>query len=278
MTRLLTTDIKDIPNSLTAYDAELVAKTGRSLFQIACQAAGVSEKTAGKSLQSTRVEVIPITTGLGLLQGFGEAVAAIANHMGCRAHVCQQTDVAGIVEAIASDVDIIMMADEKRFIALNLNTRKIADNAEATGRGFVTALHLMAASSSKEQRVLVLGCGPVGQHALKTLLEYKYPVSVYDMDPLKSAALLDTLGPDANRFIHQPSDLEDALLNHTLIVDATPSGGFICARHIKAESMISAPGMPLGLDRAARAALGKRLIHDPLQIGVATMLTMAATP
>ena len=275
MTRLLTTDIKNIPNSLPDYDTKLVAKTGCSLLQLSCHATGVSEKTAGKSLQNTRVAVIPITTGLGLLQGFCEAVAAIANHMGCQAQVCRQTDVSGIAEAIASDVDIVMMADEQRFIALNLNTRKIADNAEATAKGFITALHLMNGSSLTQQRVLVLGCGAVGQNAVLALLKYNYRVAVYDIDPLKSASVLETCAPGAPGFLQQVTDLEEALLDHVLIVDATPAGAFILPRHIQADTMISAPGMPLGLDQAALAAIRHRLIHDPLQIGVATMLTMA---
>ncbi len=277
MTRLIESDIKDIPNELPVYDSELTARTGCSLFQIACRAAGGEEKKVRESLQNTHVGVIPITTGLGRLHGFCRAVAAIANHIGCQASVCRQTDVAGISEAIAADVDIIVMADEQQFIALNLKTRHIADNAVATGRGFVTALRLMAGSSLKKQRVLVLGCGPVGQNAVKTLLGYDCPVSVYDLDPLRSASLMAACGSDANSLIPLTSDIEDVLLSHTMIIDATPAGGFIRAKHIKAETMISAPGMPLGLDLGARAAIGKRLIHDPLQIGVATMLAMAVT-
>jgi pyrrolysine biosynthesis protein PylD len=277
MTRLLETDIIDIPKNLAAYDAELIAKTGCTLFQIACHAMGISESSARDSIKNARVGVIPITTGLGRLQGFCKAVAAIVKHMGCQAFVCQQTDVAGIVEAIASEVEIIMMADEQQFIAINLYTHKIADNAEATAKGFVTALYLMAGSSLKDQRVLVLGCGPVGQHAVNTLLEIDGLVSIYDIDPLRSGSLLKKYSPDSQVFLQQSLDLEDALLKHTLIMDATPAGAFIQARHIKAETKISAPGMPLGLDPAALAAIDKRLIHDPLQIGVATMLIMAAT-
>jgi len=275
MTRLLATDIKDIPNSLTAYDANLMAKTGCSLFHIACHATGVSVETIRGSIEKARVGVIPITTGLGRLQGFCDAVAAIADHIGCQAFVCQQTDVAGMVEAITSNADIIMLADEQRFIALNLNTGTIADNAVATGRGFVTALQQMAGYSLKDRQVLVLGCGPVGQNAVYSLLEYGSAVSVYDIDPLKSTSLKTAGGPDPNGTVRWATDLEDALLKHALIVDATPAEAFIRSRHIKDNTMISAPGVPLGLDQAAQTAIGDRLIHDPLQIGVASMLTMA---
>ena len=277
MTRLKEIDIQDIPNSLPAYDAELHLKTGCTLAQIAGHTIGILEDNLLESMKNKRFGVIPITTGLGRLPGFCEAVVAIIRFMGSQAVVTQQTDVAGISEAINSGIDIIMMADEQQFMALNIGTRKIADNAVATARGFVTALHLMTGSSLWGAPVLVLGCGPVGQNAVKSLLRMKCTVSVYDIDPLKSASVLETYRSVSNGLLERTIDLEYALLKHALIVDATPAGAFIRARHIKADTMISAPGMPLGLDREACEAIGNRLIHDPLQIGVATMLAMAVT-
>ncbi len=275
MTRLIETDIKDIPSHLPAYDAELIVKTGCSLGQIACHAWGATEENIMRRLENMRVGVVPITSGLGRLHGFCEAVAAIADHIGCQAGVSQQTDVAGMVEAIESNVDIIMMADEQRFIALNMNTRKTADNSIATGRGFATALHHMTGSSLWGRSVLVLGCGPVGQNAVKTLLEYDCHVSVYDSNDQTYSSLLELCNPESHGFIRWVNDLETALYEHTFIVDATPAGAFIRKRHIKPDTMISAPGMPLGLDQAAQNAIGNRLIYDPLQIGVATMLVSA---
>ena len=38
----------------------------------------------------------------------------------------------------------------------------------------------------------------------------------------------------------------------------------------------AAPGVPCGVSERAKRRLGGRLIHDPLQIGVATMLVEAA--
>jgi len=38
---------------------------------------------------------------------------------------------------------------------------------------------------------------------------------------------------------------------------------------------VAAPGMPLGLTAAAAEKTGLRLLHDPLQIGVATMAVEA---
>jgi pyrrolysine biosynthesis protein PylD len=70
-------------------------------------------------------------------------------------------------------------------------------------------------------------------------------------------------------------DLEEALQKHRLIVDASPAAGIIKERHIKPDTAIAAPGLPLGLCPGALVSIGDRLIHDPLQIGVATMLVLA---
>jgi pyrrolysine biosynthesis protein PylD len=56
-----------------------------------------------------------------------------------------------------------------------------------------------------------------------------------------------------------------------LIFDATNTGGHIDVAMIGEETLVAAPGMPCGVTPAARRRLGKRLLHDPLQIGVATM-------
>jgi pyrrolysine biosynthesis protein PylD len=49
----------------------------------------------------------------------------------------------------------------------------------------------------------------------------------------------------------------------------------IKAHHITSETYVSAPGVPLGLDKDARGKISDRLLHDPLQIGVATMVACA---
>jgi pyrrolysine biosynthesis protein PylD len=56
-----------------------------------------------------------------------------------------------------------------------------------------------------------------------------------------------------------------------MIVDATPAAEIIDAEFISPQTFLTAPGMPLGLDRDALKKISDRLLHDPLQIGVATM-------
>jgi pyrrolysine biosynthesis protein PylD len=59
------------------------------------------------------------------------------------------------------------------------------------------------------------------------------------------------------------------------MLDATPSAGIIGADAIGPESFISAPGVPIGLTSGALKKASGRVVHDFLEIGVATMAVMA---
>jgi len=274
MTRLTTWDIQGIAHALPAYDVSLIEKTGCSLRQIACLAMEVTEKDIQISLKRTVVGVVPMTSGDGVLNGFCGMVSEIAGYLGCRAFVTGKTDAAGIAEATEKNADILMFADEERFIALHMQHRKLIDNAVATGRGFITGLELMA-GGLKDKEVLVLGCGPVGQSAVRALGEKECRVSVYDSDTEAYDHLSKMFIDDTDIDVQFFNDLDPALRHHELMVDATPAGNFILAQHITPRTIISAPGMPLGLDSSALKAIGNRLLHDPLQIGVAAMVAGA---
>jgi methylornithine synthase len=56
-----------------------------------------------------------------------------------------------------------------------------------------------------------------------------------------------------------------------LIANTAPVTNLIKADMIKENTLISAPAIPLGLTRAALRRAGRNLVHDPLQLGVATM-------
>jgi pyrrolysine biosynthesis protein PylD len=274
VTRLTTEDIQGISEELPAYESSLMEKTGCSLRQLACRAMEVSEKDVQASMEHTLVGVIPMTSGGGVLKDFCRTVADIVSHIGCRAFITRGTDASGIAEAVEEKADIFMFADENRFVALDMQHRKLVDNADATGRGFVAGLHLMA-ESLKDRKVLVLGCGPVGQSAVKALVKTGCRISVYDIEPAAYGRLSAEFKNDPAVGIQFLHNLDLALHQHELIIDASPTGTFILAQHIKPHTFISAPGMPLGLDRSALATIGDRLLHDPLQIGVATMVVGA---
>mgnify|MGYP000850523768 CR=1 FL=1 len=268
MTRLIKEDVEGIPEGLEFYDSELIEKTGLSLRQIACAAAGIAEKDAIEKAANNKAAVIPVTVGEGIIPSFSTAVQSIIQQLGFQAVVTAETDVAGIAEGIAAGANILFMADDKKFIALNVLTGAVADNGEATGKGFVAALNGMA-EGLQGKEVLVLGAGPVGASAIAALKKLGAVVALFEIDDAKVEKLRDDpaimIEPDQKR----------ALANYRYIIDATPQGGFIELDDIPPDAKIACPGMPLGLTTAAYSSLKDRLIHDPLQIGVATMLMMA---
>jgi pyrrolysine biosynthesis protein PylD len=154
MTRLQSCDIVDIPLNIKVFDDELKSKTGHSLRQLACKAVGIGVTAADTIRTDCSVSVIPTTCGQGVIGGFSETISKIAGHLGFLSEVTLSTDVAGLAEAIEKETDIVLMADDQRFIAIHLPTGCLADNSAATGKGFVTGLELMA-GKLKGRRVLV---------------------------------------------------------------------------------------------------------------------------
>ena len=57
-----------------------------------------------------------------------------------------------------------------------------------------------------------------------------------------------------------------------LFFDASNGRNIIRVAHVREETLVAAPGMPCGVTAGAICKLGLRLLHDPLQIGVAAML------
>jgi pyrrolysine biosynthesis protein PylD len=274
MTRLTTNDIATIVDELEAYDSELLSKTGCTLTGIACRAAGIEESEVKKISGNLLVGVIPITFGEGIISRFCETVAGIVSHIGCRTYVTTASDIAGIADAVEKKADILMFADDDRFVAINISARRVVDNADATAKGYVAGLNLMS-GGLKGKDVLVIGCGPVGSCVTETLANMDTQVSVYDVKPSRSKNLADRLKQSLNAEIEVAKELESSLLRHQFIVDATPVADIIRAHHITPETYISAPGVPLGLNSDAQAKISNRLLHDPLQIGVATMVVCA---
>jgi pyrrolysine biosynthesis protein PylD len=270
VTRLKTEDILHISAGLVLYDRELMDKTGCTLGGIACRAAGVDPAEIQKIAGANLVGVIPFTGGEGIISEFCEAVKSIVSHLGCRAFVTRASDVTGLAEAFDKKADIVLLADDKRFVALHLHRRRVIDNADATGKGFAAGLGLMAGGIEKK-KVLVLGCGSVGRAAVEALARAGARPSVYDINFSRAEALRRSLHAE----IQIEKDLEAALAGHRYMVDCTPAEDIIAAHHITADTYISAPGVPIGLDREARQKIGLRLLHDPLQIGVATMVVFA---
>jgi pyrrolysine biosynthesis protein PylD len=188
MTRLKPNDIETISAQLNQYDKELLSKTGHTLRGIACHALGIREEKLRSLCGSVSIGIVPISSGQGVIPGFSQTVAKIVRYIGFNAFVTGDADVAGIAEAVEKKARVIMMADDQRFVALNIARGLVVDNSEATGKGFTAGLELMA-GGLKDQKVLVIGCGPVGQSSALAAIHRGAEVSVFDIDSQRSQVL-----------------------------------------------------------------------------------------
>jgi pyrrolysine biosynthesis protein PylD len=269
MTRLTECDIRNIP--------QLLEQNDQRLRRIACHALGI-HKDALKAMAGTvTVGVVPFRSGQGIIPGFSQAVAAVVEHIGFKAFVTEESDVPGIAEAAARNASILMMADDHRFIALSITNGRVVDNDDATARGFIAWLDMTAGGLSG-QNVLILGCGRVGRKAAIAALQKNAAVFLFDIRPGKSRAAKEEIRHSfkTETGITIETSLSGALRGHRLIVDATDAAGIIDVEFITPQTFIAAPGIPLGLTDAAIKRIGDRLLHDPLQTGVAVMAIDAA--
>ena len=271
MTRLLTEDIDHIRQELEEYDQQLMKKTGNTLREIALQAVGPLGCEFEEIVKSLKVCVIPLTCGMGVIDSFSNTVSGIINHLGFHSFVAQNPDAAGIVEAFEEQSDIIFLADDYRFVAINVHSNRISDNTEMTARGFVTGLDLMA-RGLKGNNALVIGCGPVGRYCAKILISKGALVSVLDINTQLASALQKEITDELNTNIHIDNNLSMTLGRYQCIIDATDSADFIDQSMITNDTYVVVPGMPCGLSSEARKKITDRYLHDPLQIGVATMV------
>ncbi len=171
MTRLTPENIDTLSNQIADFDEELLLQTGQDMLGIACHGAGISKKTIQNSIKGLNIAAVTLSSGLGQIRGFAQTIGDILTHIGFNAFVPGETDAAGFARAIEKETDIIFMADDNRYIAVNLKKCRLIDNAGATGNIFAAALDLMA-RGLKGQRVLVIGCGPVGIAAADTLISF----------------------------------------------------------------------------------------------------------
>ena len=273
MTRLTFHDLSGLSNGLEDYDLELRDKTGHSLKGIALAAAGLSEQAFAGTIENRLFAVVPITLGQGTIPGFCEAVQDIVSFLGCRAEITSSPDVGGLAEAFASQADIVFCADDFDFIAINSERKSVVHNNQATAKAYVTALKLM--TSLSEGRVLVLGCGQIGQASLAVLLGGDQPVAVYDPDGAKAELWYQSLSPGWKELAEILAQFPKNLREFAAVIDATPAGNILGPENIPPHLFLAAPGVPLGLTPEAHLRHGHRVIHDPLQLGVAAMVSLS---
>jgi len=272
MTRLITDWIGKPEDDFKKYDAKLERLTGMGIPEMAFHAAGFQFRAFGRQFASSvgivgcRVAAVRMTAGEGVIGSFAETVAIVASHMGAETFIPECSDVAGIHEAVSKGAEILFMADDDRFIALNIKTGAVAENDSATALGYVSALSAMAGGLSGKE-ALLLGFGRVGREALKCLLASGASVKIYDRDGAKTQMM------HGKESVEVISELPLPLSG--LVFDATNEGGYLGANDISNDIAIAAPGIPLSFDEEAYRVHHDRIIHDPLHLGVAIMLALA---
>ncbi|MCL1982797.1 MAG: 3-methylornithyl-N6-L-lysine dehydrogenase PylD [Clostridiales bacterium] len=264
MTRLITDWISEPESDLAKYNANLIEATGMDYAMLAFRAAGIPEMPKD-AIRRHKVAVVRVTAGKGVIGSFAESVSAVLSYMGAEVFIPSASDVAGMYEAVSAGAEILFMADDNRFVALNVRSGAIAENDYATACGYVAALSAMAGGLAGRE-VLLLGFGRLGKRALKCLLAEGAAVNLYDCDSKKTASLRDER---VNLLTELPLPLSGP------VFDATNTGGYLSAGDLADGVMIAAPGIPLSLDDGACSACRGALVHDPLQAGVAVMLALA---
>ena len=222
-----------------------------------------------EEIKNYSAAVVPISSGKGVIYGFVEAVAVILQHIGLKTSVTRQQDVAGFGEAFINKAGILFAADDRQFLAINVQNRVVVDNAWATANGFVQALAAaaeMRAEGLAGQEVLVLGLGSVGTHAVQALQKLGAQVWVLEIDSIRMRRYVDE-----HEGVQVANDLQTAFYTIDYILDATPTAGIIDESMIRATTIVSCPGVPHGLTPAALIKISSRFIHDNLPLGVAVM-------
>ncbi len=263
MTRLTPVMIDNVASSLDGRDESLRSELGVDLQMFAFEATGLTPQNDG---ELPLVAVVPMSCGKGIINGFTETVSAVADHIGFRSFVTRGANASGLAEAYQSGAEIIMMADDDEFIAINVRSNQITNNTLCTALGYVEALR-MAEGSLWGKDVAVIGVGRVGSESISLLNSYGARVHIFDND-VRRCEEISALYSDV--VVHD--SIPSALGSCRLVVNASPAA--IREECLQRESTISWPGMPfnfLGSDNPCRHTI----IHDPLELGVAVMVAKA---
>jgi 3-methylornithyl-N6-L-lysine dehydrogenase len=265
MTRLTEEDVRGLAARLPELDAGLLEVARVDLRTLALRACGLD--WADSVLAGATFAAVPVSSGLGCIPFFSQCVEVILRHMGCDAFVTSQPDVKGVQEAIDRGARVLFVADDDRFVALNVFSGACADDDPCTANGYVTALEA-AAGGLSGRPVLVLGLGPVGRAASRRLAALGAQVLAVEPDEARAAAAVADFGLTI-------VSLAGGLGATDLVFDATPVADLIDVDRITAGSLAAVPAVPSGYTAAAQAMLGARHIHEPLAVGVAVMAVEA---
>ncbi len=266
MTRLTPDMIKDVPGSPAERDAALARTLGMTMKGLAYASVGLSSQDL--IVEELTAAAVPVTSGIGVTEGFSESVCAIVDHLGMDCFVTGRTDVAGLYEALTAGADIVFMADDNEFVAMNTRARQCIDNTRSTALGYFTALKV-AAGGLQGKHVLLIGAGRVGSCAAELLSRENAFVTVVDVDRTRADSLRSRY-----RNFQVSSDLQAAVMESELILNASPAR--IPGEWIMEGARVSSPGVPYSFDEEGVRKMAA-LVHDPLQIGVSVMAVWSAS-
>lgn len=261
MSRLLESDIDSIERQLQNYDNLFKQQTGQTMVEIAKIAVGLTEY-----IDNRKAAVIPVSSGLGIITGFSQAVGAILRHCQIDTLVTEKTDVAGLQQAYRAHCEIAFMADDNVCAALGIGSSVSSDNGWATGRGYAAAIIEAIKHQGvnpRNQRVLIIGAGPVGIAAAQYISEQRAIPVIYDLEMCKAARLAASI--ETCEYCTSPPQLNA----FSYIIDASTAGDIIRAEDVTEKTIIAAPGMPCGVTAGARKKA--TVIHNPLELGIITM-------
>ena len=265
MTRLTTEWVEPMLTGMEDYNRVLKFRTGMNLCELMKRTFNFSCEYVDRMKKEIRVGVVPVTQGEGIIGCFSESIAAIVGSMGFSAEVMTHTDVDGIYEAYGRNCDVLFMADDDRYLAVNTNRHKTSDNNYATALGYIKVLEAMKEMGKDYEKnikcpVLVIGHGLVGSEATEILDEMGTEYYVYDRNPEVQAGAKHPL----------PENL--AIADFKYILDFTNEGGWLSADQLAEDACYASPGVPCSLTEDARELLGDRAVYDNLEIGTAVML------
>ncbi|MDD4200348.1 MAG: 3-methylornithyl-N6-L-lysine dehydrogenase PylD [Eubacteriales bacterium] len=266
MTRLISDWIQDMETTAAEWDGRIKEITGKGYIELAAECSGHSVKRIQNAAASLKVAAVPITSGLGVISSFAESVAAIVSAMGFETFVTERTDVDGFFEAHVKGADICFMADDDRYIALNINNGHLGENNISTVKGYRYLLESVAGGLDGKA-VAVVGYGIIGQLMADELALKGASVTVFeqDNDRLTKAAEAGFGTCDDNK----------SLSAFSYIAECTNTGKWMDAAGLKEDVFIAAPGIPLSLNQKSAEVLEGRYIHDMLEIGTVVMLGYA---
>ena len=261
MSRLVESDIDTIEAQFDNSEDLFISQTGHTMEEIAKKAVGITGYVEKK-----KAAVIPVTSGLGIIGGFSEAVGAILRHCQVETLVSDKTDVAGLQTAYQTNCKIAFLADDDVCAAFGIGSAVQSDNGYATGRGFASALieamKKRGVNPAGEQ-ILIIGAGPVGTAAAQYVDEQLAIPVICDLEHKKAADFAATM----ERAVCMPTP--PVLNQFAYIIDASTSADFITTADVTEETIIAAPGMPCGATTGAKEKA--TVIHNPLELGIMSM-------